>query len=61
MAKRDRAAVHVGLVAHQAQFLFDGQVLAREGLVDFDQVDVWKPEPRFVERLACTQEPGRSP
>jgi hypothetical protein len=40
MPQRNRAAVHVYLVAIQAEFFFDGEILPGESLVDFNQIDV---------------------
>ena len=49
MPQRDRAAVHVHLVAVEAELLLDRQVLSRKRLVDLDQVD-------GLERQAGTRE-----
>src|SRR2546430_1037391 len=38
MAERDRAAVHVRLLAIEAEVLLDGEVLRRKRLVDLDEV-----------------------
>src|SRR5207237_8025289 len=38
MTQGDGAAIDIGLVAIQAQFLLDGQILCREGLVDLNTV-----------------------
>src|SRR5439155_26666166 len=39
--ERDRAAVHVGGLMREPQFAHDGQRLHGEGLVEFDQADVF--------------------
>src|SRR5262245_16590229 len=40
MSQRNRAAVHVDLVAIEAQLLLDRQILRRKGFVHLDQIDV---------------------
>src|SRR5207244_13618082 len=51
MAKRDRAAVHVRLLAIEAKLLLDGEVLRREGFVDLDEVHVLDLETGALQRL----------
>ena len=48
MAERDRAAVNVHLVAIQPELLFDREVLRREGLVHFDQINVVELQAGFL-------------
>src|SRR5206468_2669179 len=48
----DRPAVHVHLVAIEAQVLLDREVLSGEGFVDLEQVDVVELEARALECLA---------
>src|SRR5205085_2168903 len=52
VAERYRAAVDVRLRAVEAEFLLDGEVLAGEGLVDFDEVYVREFEARLLQGLA---------
>src|ERR1044072_1996670 len=52
MAERDCAAVAVRLRAVQPQLLLDGEVLARERLFDFDEVDLFELQVRLLKRLA---------
>ena len=40
MAQRDGTAVDVDPVAIELQLLLDREILRREGLVDFDEIDV---------------------
>src|SRR4051812_13156741 len=52
MAERDSTAVHVGLVAVEAEFLLDGEILPGEGLVHFDQIDVVEFQSGALKRFA---------
>src|SRR5438445_255649 len=52
MPERDRAAVHVRLLAIEAEVLFHREVLRREGLVDLDEVHVLDFQAGELERLA---------
>src|SRR5260221_9825135 len=56
MPERDRAAVHIRLVAVEAELLLDCQVLRREGLVDLDDVHLLDLHACALQRLAA---PGR--
>src|SRR5574338_245335 len=49
MPQRDGAAVHVDLLAVEAQLLFDGQILRRKGFVDLDQVHVVELKPGLLQ------------
>src|SRR5437868_493695 len=51
MAKRDRAAVHVRLLAIEAKLLLDGEVLCRERFVDLDEIHVLDLETGALQRL----------
>src|SRR5437867_2071431 len=51
MAKRDRAAVHVRLLAVEAEIFLHGEVLRGEGLVDLDEIHVGDLEASALERL----------
>src|SRR5260370_30991944 len=51
MAQSDRAAVHVGFVAVQAQDFFYSEVLRGEGLIDFDTIHLLKSEARELQRF----------
>src|SRR6266480_2113160 len=51
MAERDRTAVHVRLLAVEAEVLLHREVLRREGLVDLDEIHVLDFEARALERL----------
>src|SRR5260221_10095361 len=50
MAQRDRAAVDIRSFTIKSQFLFNCEVLCREGFIHFDQIDVGKFQPCLVER-----------
>src|SRR5271166_2139743 len=50
MPERNRAAIHVHLVAIESQLLLNGEVLRREGFVHFDQIDVLQLQPGFLQR-----------
>src|SRR5215207_9487129 len=52
VAERDCAAVDVRLRAVEPEFLLDREVLARERLVDFDEVYVFELQVRLLKRLA---------
>src|SRR5437879_11955784 len=56
VADRDGAAVHVGLGAIEPQLLLDREVLGRERLVHFDQVELLDLHPGLLDPLA-----GRGP
>ena len=51
MAKRDRAAVHVRLLAIEAKLFLDGEVLGRERFVDLDEIYVLDLETGALQRL----------
>src|SRR5205085_1786734 len=50
--ERDRAAVHVRLLAIEAEVFLHREVLRREGLVDLDEIHVLDLEAGALERLA---------
>src|SRR5438477_5599721 len=52
MAERDRAAVHVGLLAVETEVLLHCQVLRSERFVDLDEIHVLHLEAGTLERLA---------
>ena len=52
MAERDRSAIHVDLLAIEAELFLDRQVLRGEGFVHFDQVDVVELQPGLFQRDA---------
>src|SRR4030088_2838868 len=52
MTESNRAAIDVGSFAIETKFLFHREVLRRERLVDFNQVDVRKFQTGFLERHA---------
>src|SRR5438477_12725477 len=51
MAERDRAAVHVRLLAIEAELFLDGEVLRRERFVDLDEIHVLDLETGALQRL----------
>src|SRR6266849_255854 len=50
MAQGNRSAVHVHFFAIESQFFLHRQILRRERLIHFDQVDVIQSEPRTLQR-----------
>src|SRR5260370_39336677 len=51
MTESNRAAIDVGSFAIETKFLFHGEVLCRERLVDFNQIDIRKFQTGFLECL----------
>src|SRR5271165_2873352 len=52
MPERNRAAIHVDLVAIQTQLLLNREILRCEGLVHLDEINVVKLQARFLQRDA---------
>src|SRR2546421_5308776 len=52
VAEGDCAAVDVRLRAVEAEFTFDGEVLAGEGLVDFDEINLFELQTCLLKCLA---------
>ncbi len=50
MSQRDGAAVHVDLVAIEAEFLFHCEILTGEGFIHLDQIDVLEFQSGFLQR-----------
>src|SRR5262249_55315492 len=50
MAEGNCSPVYVDLAAIETQLFFDGQILACEGLIDLDQIDIFQLQPGFLER-----------
>ena len=61
MAERDRAAVHVDLLAIEAELLLDREVLAGERLVDLEEIDRPRARARRARAPCGSPAPGRCP
>ncbi len=61
MPQRDRAAIHVHLLAIQSQFFFYRQILRRERLVRFNQVDILELQSRPSSAPLATRAPDPIP
>src|SRR5215472_11781235 len=51
MAEGDSAAVNVGLVANEAEFFFNREILRGEGLVDFDAIHLIEVQTDGLQRF----------
>src|SRR5258708_12294879 len=49
MPQRNRTAVHIHLLAIEAQFFFNRQILRRERFIHFNQIDVVQRKPRLLQ------------